>query len=668
MAPTRTKLATCDEESVPLVAPLVAEQKHAAHRSYAKVIAGGALATLGAFACFANPRPTVNLNAAGARLGGASSGEFTLHTGCSPLNKLSYGFSGAGTVGARMVSKSMSNDFRFEQAVEMKEVSCGNYAISDFSLEEGEEFGFYLYPIGDTSDETTVLDDGCLHEGDARCPAFASPAALVGGECAVKYTDPGSDDVFYNRVYDGSTTAYTWGSCEATCAVGQPDGCPSTATQSPQPSSGEDEWRDSSGLPDWDIFLVGDDYDSISNKWKDEQSGYECTLGSTTTYDDTEKSFHFDYSQSSLITCPYDISPSSHSDLTIEIIFKLDDDYNSGSTKAWIVGHDNGGYDRSLILSDDRYGGVGSGIGGKYTSGITSPSVGIWHHGIATFRQGVSGESFVAIDGVLGSKVTANNGNGKSEFTIGGLANYANHGIKGFVKGVRVFPVSFNDTLAELAWEEAKGFIDELNTGEATLSPSPSPPPPPLEEQCPISTSTADAGYADAYRGWYDASGCGICQDYCRWVGNSGAGGDPSKKTTHGTSWWSCRAAKGTAAYTGKTEYGSTFGFAKCSGQGATPPQPSLEEQCPISTSTADAGYVDAYRGWYDASGCGICQDYCRWVGNSGPGGDPSKKTTHGSSWWSCRAAKGTAPYTGKTEYGSTFGFAKCSGQGATPP
>ena len=39
----------------------------------------------------------------------------------------------------------------------------------------------YLYPIGDTSDETTVLDDGCLHEGDARCPAFASPAALVGG-------------------------------------------------------------------------------------------------------------------------------------------------------------------------------------------------------------------------------------------------------------------------------------------------------------------------------------------------------------------------------------------------------------------------------------------------------------------------------------------------------
>ena len=226
---------------------------------------------------------------------------------------------------------------------------------------------------------------------------------------------------------------------------------------------GEDEWRDPSGLPDWDIFLFGDDYDGNSSKWKDEQSGYECTLGSSTTYNHTVKSFHFDYSRSSLIACPYNISPSIHSDLTIEIIFKLDYDYNPGSTNAWIVGHDNSGYDRSLVLSDNRYGGVGSGIGGTYTSGIPSPSVGIWHHGLATFRQGISRESFVAIDGVLGSKVTANNGDGNPEFTIGGLGNYNSHGIKGFVKGVRVFPASFNDTLAKLAWDAAKGLVDELN-------------------------------------------------------------------------------------------------------------------------------------------------------------------------------------------------------------
>ena len=47
---------------------------------------------------------------------------------------------------------------------------------------------------------------------------------------------------------------------------------------------------------------------------------------------------------------------------------------------------------------------------------------------------------------------------------------------------------------------------------------------------CPVSSDTRDDGYGDSYRGWYDASGCGICQDYCRWVGNSGSGGDPHEK------------------------------------------------------------------------------------------------------------------------------------------
>ena len=485
MAPTRTKLATCDEESVPLVAPLVAEQKHAAHRSYAKVIAGGALATLGAFACFANPRPTVNLNAAGARLGGASSGEFTLHTGCSPLNKLSYGFSGAGTVGARMVSKSMSNDFRFEQAVEMKEVSCGNYAISDFSLEEGEEFGFYLYPIGDTSDETTVLDDGCLHEGDARCPAFASPAALVGGECTVKYTDPGSDDVFYNRVYDGSTTAYTWGSCEATCAVGQPDGCPAAT-----------------GAFSTAVALNDN--------------------GSATTADIGEASFNEKFA-----ACP--VVKYVRNGVDYAFYTRTSDipsDFNAYSifTYTWANSDNVLGTDFEIYSSLDD---LKSGSNKWSYCNYNDPDVG--------FPRDCGPNGYIA----------------NTWFSFPG----GKYNARGLTSG--------------------SGF--ELWDGSdcpvtATQSPSPSPPPPPLEEQCPISTSTADAGYVDAYRGWYDASGCGICQDYCRWVGNSGPGGDPSKKTTHGSSWWSCRAAKGTAAYTGKTEYGSTFGFAKCSGQGATPP------------------------------------------------------------------------------------------------
>jgi hypothetical protein len=120
----------------------------------------------------------------------------------------------------------MQSDFRFENAQNLQETSCGNYE-GTVDLEVGEEFGFYLYPLGDESDESTVLDNGCLHEGDGRCPAFSSPSALSGIEqCTSKYSDPGSGDVFYNRVFDGETLAYNWGTCETTCAVAHPEGCP----------------------------------------------------------------------------------------------------------------------------------------------------------------------------------------------------------------------------------------------------------------------------------------------------------------------------------------------------------------------------------------------------------------------------------------------------------
>ena len=62
----------------------------------------------------------------------------------------------------------------------------------------------------------------------------------------------------------------------------------------------------------------------------------------------------------------------------------------------------------------------------------------------------------------------------------------------------------------------------------------------------------------------------------------------------------------------------------------------------------SDPGYDDdTFRGEYVLPGCtpnlesrtGLA--YCRWVGNSGPGGDPTEKITHGGptgeSWWSCQ-------------------------------
>merc|ERR1712070_81121 len=81
-----------------------------------------------------------------------------------------------------------------------------------------------------------------------------------------------------------------------------------------------------------------------------------------------------------------------------------------------------------------------------------------------------------------------------------------------------------------------------------------------------------------------------------------------------------------------------------------------------------DAGYVDNYRGWYDASGCGRCYDYCRWVGNTpNPRRNPATMTRYGNSWWSCRKAGTSGSYTGKGAYGSRFKFRKCNGKGGKP-
>ena len=61
-----------------------------------------------------------------------------------------------------------------------------------------------------------------------------------------------------------------------------------------------------------------------------------------------------------------------------------------------------------------------------------------------------------------------------------------------------------------------------------------------LDDFCELQFAVHDLGYKDDFRGWYDTRDCGKCNDYCRWVGNSFSGGDPSLTTVHKTSFWAC--------------------------------------------------------------------------------------------------------------------------------
>jgi hypothetical protein len=174
---------------------------------------------------------------------------------------------------------------------------------------------------------------------------------------------------------------------------------------------------------------------SGSGAWFDSVSGLECSLGATTEFDPSMQAFKFDGSQNSLISCPLDYGPATYPKLTIEVEFYVQQYFGSG----WIIGHDNGGYDRSLIINDGRYGGMGQGVGSTYRSGISAPTTDEWHLATATFEQGVSGGSFVTLDGQSGATTTARNGEGEGSFSIGGLTNYRNHGFKGYIRKVRIF-------------------------------------------------------------------------------------------------------------------------------------------------------------------------------------------------------------------------------------
>ena len=76
-----------------------------------------------------------------------------------------------------------------------------------------------------------------------------------------------------------------------------------------------------------------------------------------------------------------------------EIWFKLNsyngrDQAGQAGGPGWIIGSDDGGYDRAICLHDSRYGGIAGPNGGTYASTLGFPDIGQWTHVVATFQNG----------------------------------------------------------------------------------------------------------------------------------------------------------------------------------------------------------------------------------------------------------------------------------------
>jgi hypothetical protein len=147
----------------------------------------------------------------------------TLYAGCSPTSTLTFtptDFSAQ--VGASIITKSLNNDFLFDHAVEMEQTDCGTFKTKVLP-KKGEEFGFYLFWKDNLTEWESVSDIGCTGPNTDKCPPGDVLASLA--SCTNAVQNPGF--VSHNRVFDGTTLTYNWGTCENSCGT-KPASCGGT--------------------------------------------------------------------------------------------------------------------------------------------------------------------------------------------------------------------------------------------------------------------------------------------------------------------------------------------------------------------------------------------------------------------------------------------------------
>ena len=138
----------------------------------------------------------------------------TLFAGCSPLDKLTFDVENfKEQVGAMLIMKSLSNDFKYDKAVQMESSDCGTFTTNTIPA-QGEEFGFYLYNLNNFTEYDAVSDIGCEGTDTEKCPSGDVWTALATCTNSVE----GSGYTAHHRVFDGETFSYNWGTCDSACA------------------------------------------------------------------------------------------------------------------------------------------------------------------------------------------------------------------------------------------------------------------------------------------------------------------------------------------------------------------------------------------------------------------------------------------------------------------
>jgi hypothetical protein len=183
------------------------------------------------------------------------------------------------------------------------------------------------------------------------------------------------------------------------------------------------------------------------------------TLGTTTTYGTgiNGQAFNFDGTNNSDLTIPVNISPSAYPQMTMGMFINVESIANN---RGWVMGNDDGGYDRALMISDDRFGsGLSAGVGHTYASSLTNlgDTLGLWY-GIAVSYDQDAATATVYINDLAGNSttqtVTTALGNGKNFASLGGLFQWGRHGVDALVDDVFIYDRALNKSELDVVFSE----------------------------------------------------------------------------------------------------------------------------------------------------------------------------------------------------------------------
>jgi len=178
-------------------------------------------------------------------------------------------------------------------------------------------------------------------------------------------------------------------------------------------------------------FEIDGDAQIENNHIKDTVYGISIDVSQLIRSNYPQQAFHFN---DVVIPVNFNLNPSVHPALSIELWVKLD---NAINNRGWIIGHDNGGFDRSVILTDDRYGGIAFGTGSSYTSTLGLLEKKVWTHIVGTYQNGR--QMTMYRDYTKQQVVAVNNNEGEPTMTLGGLQNFPGQTVDAWIGELRIY-------------------------------------------------------------------------------------------------------------------------------------------------------------------------------------------------------------------------------------